>query len=154
KMAEQNKDLAEKMAVQNKELSGKFARLETHIEGKLCQQEQRLEEKLCQQEQRLEEKLCQQEQRLREEFETKLRAYEQPLQVLYPASTPVQDEVPVDADTIPPNRVAEAGSLRRNDVMECLQDTVQSHSRSQRMEDQRESMFPCCIAPQPSGRRS
>ncbi|MBJ5486893.1 hypothetical protein JGG36_24195, partial [Salmonella enterica subsp. enterica serovar Meleagridis] len=73
---------------------------------KLCHQEQLFEEKFCHQEQKLEEKFIQQQQRLREEFETKLRAYEQAPQVLQPASTPVQDEVPVDADTIPPNRVA------------------------------------------------
>ncbi|MBJ4999945.1 hypothetical protein JGF38_23410, partial [Salmonella enterica subsp. enterica serovar Hadar] len=81
-------------------------RLETHIEEKLCQQGLRLEEKLCQQDQRLQEKVSQQEQRLREEFETKLRAYEQPLQVLQPVSTPEQDEVPVDALTISQNQVA------------------------------------------------
>ncbi|MBJ5547132.1 hypothetical protein JGG71_23295, partial [Salmonella enterica subsp. enterica serovar Derby] len=67
---------------------------ETHIEEKLCQKEQRFEEKLSQQEQRL------------REFETRLRAYEQPLQVLQTVSTPVQNEVPVDADTISANRVA------------------------------------------------
>ncbi|MBJ4962406.1 hypothetical protein JGF25_23495, partial [Salmonella enterica subsp. enterica serovar Mbandaka] len=102
KMAEQNKELSEKLAKQSKELSGKFERLEKQIE----ESKRNIKEWLCQQEQRLEEKLSQQEQRLREEFETELRAYQQPLQVLHPASTPVQDEVPVDADTIPPNRVA------------------------------------------------
>ncbi|MBJ5636519.1 hypothetical protein JGG87_25120 [Salmonella enterica subsp. enterica serovar Typhimurium] len=105
-LSKQNKELSEKMekqseqlSEQNKKLSAKFERLETHIEEKLCQQEQRLQEKLCQQEQRLEEKLSQQEQRLREEFETKLRAYEQRLQVLLPVITPATKPARYDGTT-------------------------------------------------------